>query len=44
MGLAIGIDSLPDPNRQSWVYQRQPWFGVLSGLNLNGGLLFSGKD
>ena len=35
VGLAIGIDSLLDPNRRSWVYQRQPWFGVLFGLNLN---------
>jgi hypothetical protein len=35
VGLAVGIDSLLDPNRRSWVYQRQPWFGVLFGLNLN---------
>ena len=35
VGLAIGMDSLLDPNRRSWVYQRQPWFGVLFGLNLN---------
>lgn len=35
VGLAVGIDNLLDPNRRLWVYQRQPWFGVLFGLNLN---------
>lgn len=35
VGFAIGLDNLMDPNRQAWIYQRQPWFGVLFGLNLN---------
>lgn len=35
VGLAVGIDNLMDPNRRSWIYQRQPWFGVLFSLNLN---------
>lgn len=35
LGLAIGVDYLADPNRQRWVYQQRPWFGVLFGLNLN---------
>ena len=35
VGLAVGLDNLLDPNRRAWVYQRQPWFGVLFGLNLN---------
>lgn len=35
VGFAIGIDNLLDANRRAWVYQRQPWFGVLFGLNLN---------
>ncbi|AQG80262.1 hypothetical protein AWR27_13610 [Spirosoma montaniterrae] len=35
IGLAVGVDNLMDPNRRVWLYQRQPWFGVLFGLNLN---------
>jgi hypothetical protein len=35
VGLAIGIDYLADLNRQRWIYQQKPWFGVLFGLNLN---------
>ncbi|RYC68781.1 MULTISPECIES: hypothetical protein [Spirosoma] len=35
VGLAIGVDSLMDSNRRSWLYQHRPWFGVLFGLNLN---------
>lgn len=35
IGLAIGVDYLMDANRQQWLYQKKPWFGVLFGLNLN---------
>lgn len=35
VGLALGVDHLIDKNRQLWVYQHRPWFGVLFGLNLN---------
>ncbi|MBD2701323.1 hypothetical protein IC229_11790 [Spirosoma sp. BT702] len=35
VGLAFGIDYLADANRQHWIYQQKPWFGVLFGLNLN---------
>lgn len=35
IGLAIGVDYLTDTNRQTWIYQQKPWFGVLFGLNLN---------
>lgn len=35
IGLAVGVDHLMDPNRQQWIYQQRPWFGVLFGLNLN---------
>ena len=35
VGLAVGIDHLMDTNRQHWIYQQKPWFGVLFGLNLN---------
>ncbi|RYF72545.1 MAG: hypothetical protein EOO39_11990 [Cytophagaceae bacterium] len=35
IGLAVGLDHLMDANRQQWIYQQKPWFGVLFGLNLN---------
>ncbi|MBC8156218.1 MAG: hypothetical protein H7Z72_25305 [Bacteroidetes bacterium] len=35
IGLALGVDQLLDRNRQRWIYQQKPWFGVLFGLNLN---------
>ncbi|GAB3731768.1 hypothetical protein [Spirosoma lituiforme] len=35
IGLAVGLDHLLDENRQRWIYQQRPWFGVLFGLNLN---------
>ncbi len=35
IGLALGFDHLIDNNRQHWIYQQKPWFGVLFGLNLN---------
>jgi hypothetical protein len=35
IGVAVGIDQLLGPDAQYWVYQRQPWFGLLFGLNLN---------
>lgn len=35
VGLAFGADRLLDSNRQYWVYEQRPWFGILFGLNLN---------
>ncbi|GAB3494524.1 hypothetical protein GCM10027341_10800 [Spirosoma knui] len=35
VGLAAGLDHLFDRNQSSWIYHRQPWFGILFGLNLN---------
>jgi hypothetical protein len=35
LGLAIGVDYLLDKNRKAWIYQGQPWFGLLFGINLN---------
>jgi hypothetical protein len=35
VGLAVGLDHLLDRNKQYWIYQQRPWFGVLFGLNLN---------
>lgn len=35
VGLAAGADHLLGPDRAYWVYQHQPWIGVLFGLDLN---------
>jgi len=35
VGLAVGFDNLLGPDRMYWIYQRQPWFGLLFGLDLN---------
>jgi hypothetical protein len=35
LGIAIGADFLVDKNRNNWIYQGKPWFGVLFGINLN---------
>ena len=35
VGLAVGLDHLMDQNRDRWIYQQRPWFGILFGLNLN---------
>lgn len=34
-GMAVGMDYLLDSNRQVWIYQTEPWFGLTLGLNLN---------
>lgn len=35
IGLAFGYDDLMDSNRQFWIYQQKPWFGLAFGLNIN---------
>ena len=35
VGLAFGADRLLDSNRQYWVYEQRPWFGILFRLNSN---------
>jgi hypothetical protein len=35
VGLALGLDQLLDKNRKYWIYQKQPWLGLVVGLNLN---------
>ncbi|MDX1936766.1 MAG: hypothetical protein SFU21_06605 [Flavihumibacter sp.] len=35
VGIACGADHLLDKNRQVWIYQSKPWFGLAFGLNLN---------
>ena len=34
-GVGLGLDHLLDRNRKHWVYQGEPWLGLLLGLNLN---------
>lgn len=34
-GLALGIETLTDRNRNLWIYQNKPWLGITFGLNLN---------
>lgn len=34
-GIGIGMDQLLDRNRKIWIYQGEPWLGLLLGLNLN---------
>lgn len=34
-GLAIAADALIDRNRTKWIYQNQPWVGIIIGFNLN---------
>lgn len=34
-GLGLGFDHLMDSNRKHWVYQGEPWVGLMLGLNLN---------
>ncbi|MBI2722339.1 MAG: hypothetical protein HYX39_09210 [Bacteroidetes bacterium] len=34
-GFAIGWDNLLDKNKQHWIYENKPWFGLVFGLNLN---------
>lgn len=34
-GLAIGWDYLTDRDKDIWIYQGTPWFGVIFGLNIN---------
>ena len=35
LGFAIGSDFLVDKNRESWLYHKKLWFGLLFGINLN---------
>ena len=35
VGVAVGIDQLLGADADYWIYQRQLWFGLLFGLNLN---------
>lgn len=35
IGLALGVDNLLDNNKNFWIYQNKPWFGLAFGLNLN---------
>ncbi|MBL0744135.1 hypothetical protein [Chryseolinea lacunae] len=35
VGLGIGWDSLTDRDKDIWIYQNIPWYGLTLGLNLN---------
>jgi len=35
IGLGIGFDNLFDKNKSRWIYENEPWFGLVLGLNLN---------
>lgn len=35
VGVGLGWDHLTDRDRDIWIYQHKPWYGVTIGLNLN---------
>ena len=35
VGIGIGWDYLTDRDKEIWVYQNKPWYGLTVGLNLN---------
>jgi hypothetical protein len=34
-GIAIGFDSLLNPDRETWIYNKKPWVGFIVGIALN---------
>lgn len=35
VGLGVGWDALTDRDKNIWIYQNKPWFGLTIGLNVN---------
>lgn len=35
VGLGVGWDYLTDRDKDIWIYQNKPWYGLMLGLNLN---------
>lgn len=35
VGVGVGWDSLTDRDKNIWIYQNKPWYGLTVGLNLN---------
>jgi len=35
VGLAIGWDTITDRDKNIWIYQNKPWYGVSLGLSIN---------
>ena len=35
IGLSVGFDNLLDKNKNVWIYENKPWYGLMLGLNLN---------
>jgi hypothetical protein len=34
-GLAVGFDALTDRDKDVWIYQNKPWYGIVIGVNIN---------
>ena len=34
-GISVGWDYLTDRDKDIWIYQGKPWFGIIVGLNIN---------
>ena len=35
VGLGVGWDYLTDRDKDIWIYQNKPWYGITLGLNIN---------
>lgn len=35
VGVGIGFDYLTDRDKDVWIYQNKPWYGLILGLNIN---------
>jgi len=35
VGLGVGWDNLTDRDKDIWIYQNRPWYGLTLGLNIN---------
>lgn len=35
VGLGVGWDNLTDRDKNIWIYQNKPWYGLTLGLNIN---------
>jgi hypothetical protein len=35
VGLGVGWDNLTDRDKDIWIYQNKPWYGLTLGLNIN---------
>ena len=35
VGLGVGVDTINDRDKEVWIYQNKPWYGLTFSLNLN---------